>query len=405
MEEDRENDDDNNNDDIYFVTEKDCLAYNEKIDAFESFFSYEDSFILNSAGNTIIVKEQDAVIKENTDIYDGASWWNNGIRGDGLSSIEIMHEGEYNRFFGVQMPFYVRFKVYPDNMQRDKIYTNLEFNMDAFDEKDIYLPDETFTRVRVWNEYQWGQWALRSNNLYGTTAYKKRFRTHYLQLPRASYYPNGYYENFNRTFYREPMWLQIDNSVVNTNTGNVLNFLSGTTNDRIRNPWSWMELYKSNEEFESFTIEGSTLDDRKEYYIANKNKLYLEQYVEVSQNDWAGYGELYKKVNNEYVIEANNGSDRLPSAINVDEGGRSRNDYDLSELYYKVDNEYEKASEDMFNDIRIPLYKLTYNKLYSRNFISCANNFNFADDNAYFTLKNSNCRVEIYDVIVKYFEA
>jgi hypothetical protein len=445
---------DNNNDDIYFVTEKDCLAYNEKIDAFESFFSYEDSFILNSAGNTIVVKEQDAVIKENTDIYDGASWWNNGIRGDGLSSIEIMHEGEYNRFFGMQMPFYVRFKVYPDNMQRDKIYTNLEFNMDAFDEKDIYLPDETFTRVRVWNEYQWGQWSLRSNNLYGTTAYKKRFRTHYLQLPRASYYPNGYYENFNRTFYREPMWLQIDNSVVNTNTGNVLNFLSGTTNDRIRNPWSWMELYKSNgdsiNDFVKFPIIG-TDKQKKEYYIANKNKLYLEQYVEVSQNDWSGYGELYKKVDNEYVIEANNGSDRLPSVIivkleigyseidvteetfsdlkkslyikvngsytqnGIDEFDEnktyylkqeSREDYDLSELYYKKsDGSYEKASQDMFDNPDIDLYKLTYNKLYSRNFISCANNFNFADDNAYFTLKNSNCRVEIYDVIVKYFEA
>ena len=443
---------DNNNDDIYFVTEKDCLAYNEKLNAFESFFSYEDSFILNSAGNTIVIKEQDAVIKENSDIYSGDAWWNNGIRGDGLSSIELMHEGDYNRFFGVQMPFYMRFKVYPSDLQRDKIFTNLEFNLDAFDEKDLYLPDETITKVKIWNEYQWGQWKI-GDPLYSTTAYKKRFRTHYLQLPRASYYPTDYYENFNTMFYREPMWKVWNNSIAGNNVLSYIN--ASSVNDRIRNPWTWLEIYKSNgtdsNDFKEFEIIGSSFEDRQQYYLNNKNKLFIQKYVQISKDEWDNYQELYKIVNHEYVKEANNGSDRNPDVIAVglevgylkidvtekkfkelkdslyikvenvytQEGITDfdknqtyylkedvRSNYNLSELYYqKQDGTYDNASQDMYDNEDITLYKLSFNELYALNYINCANIFKFADDVTYYELKKSNCRVEIHDIILKYFEA
>ena len=83
-----------------------------------------------------------------------------------------------------------------------------------------------------------------------------------------------------------------------------------------------------------------------------------------------------------------------------------RNEYDLSELYYiKQDGTYDNASQDMYDNEDIILYKLSFNELYSLNYINCANIFKFADDVTYYELKKSNCRVEIHDIILKYFEA
>lgn len=352
---------DNNNDDIYFVTEKDCLAYNEKLNAFESFFSYEDSFILNSAGNTLVIKEQDAYIRDLDDITDvhdenDSSWWDNGIRGDGLSSIELMHEGNYNQFFGDYKPYYLRFKVYPTDMQRDKIYTNLEFNTDAFDEKDIYLPNGTFTRVRVWNEYQWGQMYFDSNsNPYGTTNFRKRFRTFYAQLPRASYVPTGFYDDYYYLFNRQPQWRLIDALLTTEYHGNV-----STMNDRIRNPWVWMELYKNPKDkgnFEPYTFEAQDEEGRILEYLNNKSTLYFERYDEVDSNNWINYEYLYM--------------------------------YDENEEDYVVTHDYSNTE--------LKLFRLEY--------VNCSNYLIFDSEKTYYVLNVDNNRMEIHDIILKYFEA
>jgi hypothetical protein len=349
-------------------------------------------------------------------------------------------------------------------MQRDKIYTNLEFNIDAFNEKNIYLPDETFTRVRVWDEYQWGQMYL-TVNPYGTTNYKRRFRNHYLQLPRASYYPvYDVYENYNNLYQRELVWKPIPSS------GEMpISFLSNSSsNDRIRNPWVWMEMYKENkafvpEVFDLTDIQGSTEAEKKEaYYLANKNHLFLRIFSEVSSDDFNQYETLYKKIliggvgyivididnattfnayksilyikvgdtyssassltfdamqtyyyNAGFIVEGEN--DRLATATIVND----RENYPLESLWYVSKNgEYEgkingignvvkfsKAGQDHYDNPNVDLYNLHYNTLYKEEYIYCANNFNFASDAIYYKLKNSNCRVEIHDIIVKYFEA
>ena len=352
---------DNNNDDIYFVTEKDCLAYNEKLNAFESFFSYEDSFILNSAGNTLVIKEQDAYIRDLNDITDvhdenDSSWWDNGIRGDGLSSIELMHEGNYNQFFGDYKPYYLRFKVYPTDMQRDKIYTNLEFNTDAFDEKDIYLPNGTFTRVRVWNEYQWGQMTFDSNsNPYGTTNFRKRFRTFYAQLPRASYVPTGFYNDYYYLFNRQPQWRLIDALLTTEYHGNI-----STMNDRIRNPWVWMELYKNPKDkgnFEAYTFEAQDEEGKILEYLNNRSTLYFKRYDEVDSNNWINYEYLYK--------------------------------YDENEEDYVVTHDYSNTE--------LKLFRLEY--------VNCSNYLIFDSEKTYYVLNVDNNRMEIHDIILKYFEA
>ena len=407
---------DNNNDDIYFVTEKDCLAYNEKLNAFESFFSYEDSFILNSAGNTLVIKEQDAYIRDLDDITDvhdenDSSWWDNGIRGDGLSSIELMHEGNYNQFFGDYKPYYLRFKVYPTDMQRDKIYTNLEFNTDAFDEKDIYLPNGTFTRVRVWNEYQWGEMYFDSNP-YGTTNFRKRFRTFYAQLPRASYVPTGFYDDYYYLFNRQPQWRRIDallssdlayvptiyNSSTSSNepTSNV-----GNMNDRIRNPWVWMELYKNPKDkgnFEAYTFEAQDEEGKILEYLNNRSTLYFERYDEVDSNNWINYEYLYMYGKYEEIERP------IPSGTIV---------------YKEVDGVYVEATQEDIEHGTMTLYQYiddgkyyvtrnysnTQLKLFRLEYVNCSNYLIFDSEKTYYVLNVDNNRMEIHDIILKYFEA
>lgn len=394
---------DNNNDDIYFVTEKDCLAYNEKINAFESFFSYEDSFILNSAGNTIVIKEQDSLVKDMldyTDIYNenDTSWWSNGIRGDGLSSIELMHEGEYNKFFGDYKPYYLRFKVYPTDLQRDKIYTNLEFNLDAFDEKDIYMPDDTFTRVRVWNEYQWGE--MNFDNIYGTTSYKKRFRTWYLQLPRASYYPTGLYENYDYLYQRQLEWNYITSDVLANNTlayYSYWNENSNCVNDRIRNPWVWLELYKNPKaslNFESYDFADAEVKNCTQAYYS-EHKLDLFEIISgkfVRQEGSSSYDENKKYYNciDDYLEKKN----YLYYKVYVQVSSDNYDKYDI--LYSSTAEDAQPYTGDRTNPGLI-LYRLDYR--------NCANILTFDTEKVYYKLNISNNRMEIHDIILKYFEA
>ena len=394
---------DNNNDDIYFVTEKDCLAYNEKINAFESFFSYEDSFILNSAGNTIVIKEQDALVKDMldyTDLYNenDTSWWSNGIRGDGLSSVELMHEGEYNKFFGDYKPYYLRFKVYPTDLQRDKIYTNLEFNLDAFDEKDIYMPDDTFTRVRVWNEYQWGE--MNFDNIYGTTSYKKRFRTWYLQLPRASYYPTGLYENYDYLYQRQLEWNYITSDILADKTlayYSYWNENSNCVNDRIRNPWIWLELYKNPKaslNFESYDFADAEVKNCTQAYY-NKYKLDLFEIVSdkfVRQGESSSYDENKKYYNciDNYLENRNYLYYKVYVQVNSD-------NYDKYDILYRDTTENAEPYNGDRNNPGLILYRLDYR--------NCANILTFDTEKVYYKLNISNNRMEIHDIILKYFEA
>ena len=354
---------DNNNDDIYFVTEKDCLGYNEKLNAFESFYSYEDSFILNNAGNTIIIKELDSkitdfdeysnTINDTENELNNDSWWSNGIKGDGLSHIELMHEGNYNEFFGIIKPFYLRFKVYPTDLQRDKIFTNLEFNTDSFDNNDVYISDDTFTRIRIWNEYQWGQMTF-NKNPYGTTSFKKRFRTWYAQLPRANYYPTGMYDDYDYLYKRQPQWLEISNTILNDTTLVYHKYWNNKSiNDRIRNPWVWMELFNRNESFKKVET-----NINEEYYNNNKEKLYYKFYSEIDFNVKDLYENLYK--------------------------------------YNDNDKCYELITNR--NEINNTL------KLYKADYVSCKNKITFEENVEYYYLEKDNNRMEIHDIILKYFE-
>lgn len=199
-------------DDVYFIKSEtlpngvtdDCaaLVYNERLGRFTSFFDYGGvSYMTNTYKNLI------------------------SIKGNGIWS---MNTGLYGSFFGSQSlkDYWVTYRVAPD-MQRDKIWTNVDLRADFFNilnnsgtmiisESELidggndmgytskYVANEHFTRLNIWNEYQ--RVSVDDTSTYNPV---KRFRIWRYIIPR-----------------------DMSNS-------------AGNGIDRIRNPWIFLKFTKT----------------------------------------------------------------------------------------------------------------------------------------------------------------
>ena len=168
---------DKTNDDVYFIKDNVCLCYSELLDQFTSFMSYEKVPAMFNVGSKFLS-------------FKNGKLWEQG-------------EGEYNKFFGEFKPYYITYRVNPEE-PIDKIFNNIEFRSDTWD-GDI-LTDKTFDTLDVWNEYQRGTLALNSIQC-KPSPLKKKFRIWRALIPR-------------------------DNS---------------NHRDRIRNPWIYLRLSMNKE--------------------------------------------------------------------------------------------------------------------------------------------------------------
>ena len=168
---------DKTNDDVYFIKDNVCLCYSELLDQFTSFMSYEKVPAMFNVGSKFLS-------------FKNGKLWEQG-------------EGEYNKFFGEFKPYYITYRVNPEE-PIDKIFNNIEFRSDTWD-GDI-LTDKTFDILDVWNEYQRGTLALNSIQC-KPSPLKKKFRIWRALIPR-------------------------DNS---------------NHRDRIRNPWIYLRLSMNKE--------------------------------------------------------------------------------------------------------------------------------------------------------------
>lgn len=143
------------NDDIYFINKDTSLCFNEMLNEFTSFYSYNEVPVMATVQNKFIA------------VKDHSLWG--------------MHEGEYNNYFGEYKPFHITYKVTPDPYA-DKIFTNIEYKADVFKD-DVLQPEITFNTLDVWNEYQQGHLDLdfqtpQLSNL------KRKFRNWAAFIPR-----------------------------------------------------------------------------------------------------------------------------------------------------------------------------------------------------------------------------
>ena len=150
--------------DVYVVNNKYCLSYNEQLDAFSSFYSYEGmKDIFNICGESYAVSPSNAI------------------------GIYRLFGGNYGDTFGdKQVGWCVTYKANPEPMI-DKIFTNIEYTADVIDGSvdDVnYREGLPLRRLDIWNEYQKGSVdfikqynALQKDN-------SRKFRLWRVQLPR-----------------------------------------------------------------------------------------------------------------------------------------------------------------------------------------------------------------------------
>ena len=152
------------NDDIYFINGNDALCFNEMLNEFSSFYSYEETPIMATVQDKFI-----------------------GVKNNSLWE---MHEGDYNNFYGVLQPFSITYKVNPDPYG-DKTFTNIEYKADVFLD-DVFQPEITFNELDVWNEYQRGHLDLDFKSP-GLSNLKRKFRNWAAFIPRDNVNnPYGY---------------------------------------------------------------------------------------------------------------------------------------------------------------------------------------------------------------------
>ena len=104
------------------------ICWNEETNSFTSFYGFHPSFYLPQ-GNKII-----------TTNYNSNELWLQGVKGS-------------NKFYGTRFDSRVNFTVSPETF-KPSIYTNLTYNMEAKDQDGNDIPNATFDKISVRNEYQ-----------------------------------------------------------------------------------------------------------------------------------------------------------------------------------------------------------------------------------------------------------
>lgn len=173
--------------DVYIINRKECLIYNEGLEAFTSFMDYQDCYTLNN--------------------------FNGGLYSIGFiktPKIYKMFEGDYNKTFGdYPVEYSVQYRINP-NPYSDKVFTNVEFIADYTNNGEVVAGKTPFDKIRVWNEYQDTNSVPLEYLRNSPSSLKQKFRTWRANIPR--------------------------------NGGYVLGA------DRIRNPWIYMKLKKEKDD-------------------------------------------------------------------------------------------------------------------------------------------------------------
>ena len=117
--------------DIYIINNKDCLIYNENLEAFTSFVDYQDCYTLFNCSGSLL-----ALSYNTPEIYE-------------------MFEGQYNTTFNnVPIDYSVQYRVNP-SPYTDKVFTNVEFIADCSNvDNTLKVGYTPFDTIQAWNEYQ-----------------------------------------------------------------------------------------------------------------------------------------------------------------------------------------------------------------------------------------------------------
>lgn len=163
------------NNDVYIINSTDCLLFNESLNKFTSFMSYEDTpYIFNIWDNLISLRGTTGAYN-NTDSNFSFSLWDN-------------NKGTYNSFFDTSKDSSITILVNPDVLN-DKVFTTSEIIGDKWTiSNNIKTLDcsSPISSLKVWNEYQSGTLNLTENLTIASPTTKERYRTWRYKLPRVT---------------------------------------------------------------------------------------------------------------------------------------------------------------------------------------------------------------------------
>lgn len=193
--------------DVYFINKDTCLAWNELLGSFTSFYDYNGVVSLES-------------IDKHSIVFKGSFY-------------TLRESNTYSTFFNENKPYWITLASDGENNSiLDKIFNNIEFNGDLYnatgpakDEfNNIVINTHLFNKISVWNGYQfYNEFYIdgtSGNNNYPWKA-ERKFNTWRVIIPRASYkdsYDNVY---VSRDRIRSPFCYikllndNIDNSIPN----------------------------------------------------------------------------------------------------------------------------------------------------------------------------------------------
>lgn len=226
---------DNQNQEVLFINKETALAFSEKLSAFISFYSYGNAQFFNT-------------------LKDKRLW----LRTTPANTLMWEHQaGDYNRFFGENKPYWMTLVGNPEP-QADKTFTNIEFRATVAGEGEIneqtkFIHTLPFDGLEVWNEHQHGYADLSMKNGHGaglhhlsdmSASLNRKFRIWRCDIPRNNCLLDNdpergmppYSTDSNlgvSRFYRKP-------------------------NDRMRNPWVYLKLFKRAAQDDSTEVEGET---------------------------------------------------------------------------------------------------------------------------------------------------
>lgn len=186
------------NRDLYFVNKNEALVYSELAGHFTSFMDYDALPALVNMSDRLLTFK---------------------LASNGINTPWEMFAGQYNMFFGVFKPFWITF-ISNANPTIDKVYNNLAWRSESFsnpnnDSTGIVEPRSTFDTLRVWNDHQdSGEISLEDIDN-KPSPLKKKFNVFRTLVPRD-------------------------------NLGN----WNGKGMNRIRNPWTYIQLKRQTQNTE-----------------------------------------------------------------------------------------------------------------------------------------------------------
>lgn len=195
---------------ILFINSIEALVFSEPSRKFIAFLSYggirhwfrcSDQIIQVCPSNFIMVSTTDQVkdkdiAKDYIPLLNASNntlWKRNAI--------------DDTKIFGQKVGQQIEWICNP-TPQNDKTFTTIEYRADSFCQDGTYIPEETFSSIRVFNEYQDTTEIPLIYSQEDTSNLKKKFRIWNIDIPRAIEYDtiNGVYATDNRI---RNMWCKI----------------------------------------------------------------------------------------------------------------------------------------------------------------------------------------------------